>query len=57
MNEEVAAQLEASFEQDYEVAQAFRTQIIPKAVQWFTGETEQAELDEAVDDLVEAEPE
>jgi nucleosome assembly protein 1-like 1 len=57
MNEEVAAQLEASFELDYEVAQALRTQIIPKAVQWFTGDTEQAELDEAVDDLVEAEPE
>ncbi|CAB9496209.1 Nucleosome assembly protein 1;3 [Seminavis robusta] len=57
MNEEVALQLEAAFEQDYDAAQALRTQIIPKAVRWFTGETGQPDLEDAVDDLVAAEPE
>ncbi|EJK46640.1 hypothetical protein THAOC_34678 [Thalassiosira oceanica] len=31
-------EVENSFEQDYDVAQAFRSHIIPKAVLWFTGE-------------------
>ena len=30
--------VEDSFEQDYDVAQAFRSHLIPKAVLWFTGE-------------------
>lgn len=38
MDEEEAEQLEAIFDTDYEVAQAFRTQVIPRAVLWFTGE-------------------
>eukprot|EP00977_Amphora_coffeiformis_P005044 scaffold1068_cov167-Amphora_coffeaeformis.AAC.2 len=38
MDEEEAEQLEEVFDSDYEVAQAFRTQIIPRAVLWFTGE-------------------
>jgi len=31
-------EVESSFEQDYDVAQAFRSHVIPKAVLWFTGE-------------------
>ena len=52
MNEEEAANLEAFFDMDYEIAQAFRTQIIPKAVLWFTGEAAQPDLEEAVDELL-----
>lgn len=52
MTEEDAANLEGMFDMDYEIAQAFRTQIIPKAVLWFTGEADQADLEEAVDELL-----
>lgn len=38
MDEEEAEELEEIFDSDYEVAQAFRTQVIPRAVLWFTGE-------------------
>lgn len=38
MDEEEADNLEEIFDNDYDVAQAFRTQVIPKAVLWFTGE-------------------
>jgi nucleosome assembly protein 1-like 1 len=38
MDEEKAEELEAIFDEDYELAMAFRTQIIPRAVMWFTGE-------------------
>jgi nucleosome assembly protein 1-like 1 len=38
MNEQEAERLEHDFDQDYDIAQAFRSHIIPKAVLWFTGE-------------------
>ena len=44
MDEDEAEQLEEVFDSDYEVAQAFRTQIIPRAVLWFTGEVSIAVL-------------
>ena len=37
MDEEEAEHLEEVFENDFEVAQAFRNFIVPNAVQWFTG--------------------
>lgn len=45
MNEEEADIIEELFDEDYEIAQAFRNHLIPKAVMWFTGEA----LDEEVD--------
>jgi nucleosome assembly protein 1-like 1 len=38
MDEDGAEELEEIFEEDFDLAMAFRTQIIPKAVLWFTGE-------------------
>lgn len=37
MNEAEADRLESAFDEDYDIAQAFRSHIIPKAVLWFTG--------------------
>lgn len=38
MDEEDVDALEEAFDHDYDVAQAFRSHIIPNAVAWFTGE-------------------
>ena len=38
MDEEEAEHLEEVFENDFEIAQAFRSYIVPNAVQWFTGQ-------------------
>jgi hypothetical protein len=38
MDEEEADRLEEEFDSDYEIAQAFRNHVIPKAVLWFSGE-------------------
>ena len=38
MDEEEADALEEAFDHDYDVAQAFRSHIIPNAITWFTGE-------------------
>jgi len=38
MDEDEADRLEEAFESDYDVAQAFRSHIIPKAVMWYTGQ-------------------
>ena len=38
MDEEEADAVEESFDHDYDVAQAFRGHVVPKAVLWFTGE-------------------
>lgn len=38
MDEEKAEELEAVFDEDYEMALVFRNQIIPRAVTWFTGD-------------------
>ena len=45
MDEEEADAIEQAFDVDYDVAQAFRSHIIPKAALWFTGEA----LDEGFD--------
>jgi nucleosome assembly protein 1-like 1 len=49
MNEDEAVRLEAEFNMDYDVAQAFRSQIVPKAVVWYTGDDE--DLEAAMDEL------
>lgn len=38
LDEEEADRLEEIFDGDYEIAQAFRTEVIPKAVMWFVNE-------------------
>jgi nucleosome assembly protein 1-like 1 len=38
LDEEQADAFEEAFDHDYDIAQAFRTYVIPKAVLWFTGE-------------------
>lgn len=38
MDEDEADRLEEAFDHDYDVAQAFRSHIIPKGVLWFTGQ-------------------
>jgi nucleosome assembly protein 1-like 1 len=38
MDEEEADRLEQAFDQDYDIAQAFRSHVVPKAVLWFTGQ-------------------
>jgi len=48
MDEDEADRLEEAFDNDYDVAQAFRTHIIPKGVLWFTGQA--LEDDEDDDD-------
>ena len=51
MNEEEAVRLEAEFDADYDVAQAFRSQIIPKAILWYTGHAMEQEMEDAMDGL------
>lgn len=48
MDEDEAERLEELFENDFEVAQAFRSDIIPKAVLWFTGQKNQEELESII---------
>jgi len=38
LDEEEAERLEETFDADYEIAQAFRCHVIPRAVLWFSGE-------------------
>ncbi|GAX19267.1 nucleosome assembly protein 1-like 1 [Fistulifera solaris] len=45
MDEEEIERLEELFESDYDVAQAFRSNVIPKAVGWFTGKAMQEEME------------
>ena len=45
MDEDEADAIEQAFDVDYDVAQAFRSHIVPKAALWFTGEA----LDEGFD--------
>jgi len=44
IDEEQAEHLEEIFDDDYEVANAFRTGIIPHAVLWFTGEADEDQI-------------
>lgn len=46
MDEEEADAVEEAFDHDYDVAQAFRGHLIPKAVLWFTGEAMDDDYDE-----------
>lgn len=48
MNEQQAEQLEHAFDEDYDIAQAFRSHIVPKAVLWFTGEAMESEMEAAM---------
>ena len=54
MDEEEADALEEAFDHDYDVAQAFRSHIIPNAVIWFTGEAldEDFEIQEGANDTL-----
>lgn len=52
MDEEEAQRLEEIFDADYEVAQAFRTQVVPRAVMWFSGEAAERDLVEAISDAL-----
>lgn len=45
MDEDEADAIEEAFDHDYDVAQSFRSHIIPKAVMWFTGEAMQDEFE------------
>ena len=49
MDEEHADALEDAFDHDYDIAQAFRSHVIPEAVLWFTGEG-MLDVDEDGDD-------
>jgi hypothetical protein len=44
MDEDEADRLEEAFDADYDVAQAFRLHIVPKAVLWFMGQGDAAEM-------------
>ena len=46
MDEEEAERLEELFDGDYDIAQAFRSHIIPNAVLWFTGQALEEEMQE-----------
>ncbi|KAG7337882.1 nucleosome assembly protein NAP [Nitzschia inconspicua] len=48
MNEEEAVKIEAAFEEDYDVAQAIRSHIVPKAVMWFAGDAMEKEMEAAM---------
>ncbi|KAL7549111.1 hypothetical protein ACHAWF_012381 [Thalassiosira exigua] len=46
MDEEEADDVEDAFDHDYDVAQAFRGHLVPRAVLWFTGEAMMDDFDE-----------
>lgn len=50
MDEDEADAIEEAFDHDYDVAQAFRSHLVPKGVLWFTGEALDEELNAALDD-------
>eukprot|EP00536_Pseudo-nitzschia_multiseries_P002575 jgi/Psemu1/294871/fgenesh1_pm.34_\ len=51
MDEEECLRLEAAFNEDYDVAQAFRSHIIPKAIEWFVGDAMENELEAAMEGM------
>lgn len=51
MNEDEALRLETEFSMDYDVAQAFRSQIVPKAFLWYTGAGNENDVEAAMGDL------
>jgi nucleosome assembly protein 1-like 1 len=52
LDEAEAEALEEVFDADYEVAVALRTQLVPRAVLWFTGEAAESEMLEAMNEAV-----
>ncbi len=48
MNEHEADAMEEAFDHDYDVAQSFRSHIIPKAVMWFTGEAIEDSIEQMI---------
>ena len=50
-SEEEVMKLEQAFEEDYDVAQAFRSHIIPKAVLWFAGDAMEQEMEAAMEGM------
>jgi hypothetical protein len=51
MNEDEALRLETEFSMDYDVAQAFRSQIVPKAFLWYTGTGNEHDVEAAMGDM------
>eukprot|EP00537_Pseudo-nitzschia_pungens_P000086 CAMPEP_0172370370 /NCGR_PEP_ID=MMETSP1060-20121228/37318_1 /TAXON_ID=37318 /ORGANISM="Pseudo-nitzschia pungens, Strain cf. cingulata" /LENGTH=355 /DNA_ID=CAMNT_0013095607 /DNA_START=51 /DNA_END=1118 /DNA_ORIENTATION=+ len=51
MDEEECLRLEAAFDEDYDIAQAFRSHIIPKAIEWFVGDAMENELEAAMEGM------
>ena len=50
-SEEEVMNLEQAFDEDYDVAQAFRSHIIPKAVMWFSGDAMEQEMEAALEGM------
>ena len=51
MDEQKATALEEEFNADFEIALAFRSCIIPKAVSWFSGEAAEEGMIEAIEEM------
>jgi len=51
MDEDEADAIEEAFDHDYDVAQAFRSHLIPSGVLWFTGEALDEDLQAITDEL------
>ncbi|VEU41184.1 unnamed protein product [Pseudo-nitzschia multistriata] len=51
MDEEECLRVEAAFDEDYDIAQAFRSHIIPKAIEWFAGDAMEKELEAAMEGM------
>jgi nucleosome assembly protein 1-like 1 len=51
MDEAEAVRLEAAFDEDYDVAQAFRSHIIPNAAMWFSGDAMEKEMEAAMEGM------
>lgn len=50
MDEDEAERLEEAFDADYDVAQALRLHVCPKAVLWFTGQGMEEEMQQAMEE-------
>jgi nucleosome assembly protein 1-like 1 len=50
-SEEEVMQLEQAFDDDYDVAQSFRSHIVPKAVLWFAGDAMEQEMEAAMEGM------
>jgi nucleosome assembly protein 1-like 1 len=50
-SEEEVMLLEQAFEEDYDVAQAFRSHIVTKAVMWFAGDAMEQEMEAALEGM------